>query len=177
MTVTRFTLAGMVSALSEIDGDLPVGGAILVGRQGLPRWLVMACPCGCGEEIRVNLDRRSGPAWRIYTSSRGELSVFPSVWRDSGCGSHFVIWSDRLYLFGRYMDDETETTHWTGEQRSSLFPLIRAHLRTEPVYFAELADELGKVPWDVLDALRGLTRSGELEEGKGQQHGWFRRPR
>lgn len=173
MSVTPFVLAGSVSALSEIEGELAPGRAILVGREEQPRWLVMTCPCGCGDEIRVNLDHRSGPAWRIYTSPQGRLSVYPSVWRDSGCGSHFIIWSDRLYLFGRYPDDAE--SQWISAQRRELLPMVRDRLGGEPVHFVELADEMGQVPWDVLDALRGLARLGEVQEGRGPQSGWFTR--
>jgi len=51
------------------------GDAVIVDRQG-PRWLVLCCPCGCGAEVPVNLDRRAGPAWRIYESPKG-TSVYP----------------------------------------------------------------------------------------------------
>jgi hypothetical protein len=93
------------------------------------------------------------------------------VWRDSGCGSHFIIWSNRLYLFGRYSEEENEV--WISEQHAALLPLVRAQLADKPVHFVELADEMGQVPWDVLDALRGLARLGEVREGRGKRHGWF----
>ena len=52
------------------------GDAVIVDRNG-PRWLIMACPCGCGAELPVNFDRRAGPAWRLYRISEGSkrLSV------------------------------------------------------------------------------------------------------
>lgn len=171
MSVSPFVQNRTVSALSEIQGDLPQGQAILVERDGQPRWLVMACPCGCREEIRVNLDRRSGPAWRIYTLPKGSFSVYPSVWRDSGCGSHFIIWSNRLYMLGRYREDDDPV--WIREQHAALLPLVRARLGDKPVHFVELADAMRQVPWDVLDALKALARSGEVREGRGKEHGWF----
>lgn len=171
MSVTPFALAGTVSALSEIQADLPQGQAILVERDGQPRWLVMSCPCGCGEEIRVNLDRRSGPAWRIYNSPQGSFSVYPSVWRDSGCGSHFIIWNNRPYMFGRYSEEDDRD--WISEQHAALLPLVRTRLGDKSVYFVELADAMGQVPWDILDALRALARLGEVREGRGRQRGWF----
>ena len=39
------------------------GDAVLVVR-GTPRWLLLRCTCGCGEEIPVNLDSRSGKVRR-----------------------------------------------------------------------------------------------------------------
>jgi len=29
-----------------------------------------------------------------------QLTLFPSVWRDTGCQSHFNIWRDRILIFG-----------------------------------------------------------------------------
>ena len=69
------------------------GEAVLVSR-GHDRLLVMRCPCACGDDIIVNLDREAGPAWVLYQRRRG-TSLYPSVWRDTGCGSHFVVWEDR----------------------------------------------------------------------------------
>lgn len=66
------------------------GDAVLITR-GQPRWLLLRCPCGCGEEMPVNLDARAGKAWRLYRRPHSGLTLFPSVWRDTGCESHFVI--------------------------------------------------------------------------------------
>jgi hypothetical protein len=65
------------------------GDASLILR-GRPRAIVMACPDGCGETLVVNLDGRAGKAWR-FDMRRGGLTLFPSVWRDGGCGSHFIV--------------------------------------------------------------------------------------
>jgi hypothetical protein len=71
------------------------GDAVLV-RRGVLRSMVMSCPDGCGEVLTVNLDGRAGKAWRHY--ARGDdVSLFPSVWRDSGCESHYILWRSRIY--------------------------------------------------------------------------------
>src|SRR6267378_4236509 len=74
------------------------GDAVLIER-GTPRWLLLACPCGCGAELPINLDRRAGKAWRVYKHGTTTLSVYPSVWRDTDCGSHFIIWRGNILLF------------------------------------------------------------------------------
>lgn len=51
------------------------GDAVLIQR-GAPRWLLLRCPCGCGEDIPVNLDARAGKAWRIYRSQGSGLTLF-----------------------------------------------------------------------------------------------------
>lgn len=43
------------------------------------------------------------------------------------------------------------------------------------VPFVDIADSLGEIPWDVLDACRYLVRVGFLIEGLGKQRGMFSR--
>jgi hypothetical protein len=52
--------------------------------------LLLRCPDGCGEDITVNLDAAAGPAWRLHQTG-SMISVSPSIWRQSGCLSHFTI--------------------------------------------------------------------------------------
>lgn len=46
---------------------------------------------------------------------------------------------------------------------------------TGSVSYIDVADALGEVPWDVLDAFRYLVRKGVAQEGTGKQRGTFRR--
>lgn len=54
------------------------------------KFAVFRCPDGCGEMLRVNLMRSQGRAWRA-TISGGTLTLSPSVARESGCRTHFVL--------------------------------------------------------------------------------------
>ncbi len=54
-------------------------------------WLVsLKCPCGCNEEIHLNLIKSSYPYWDVVIESNS-LTIKPSVWRTKGCKSHFFI--------------------------------------------------------------------------------------
>jgi Family of unknown function (DUF6527) len=143
------------------------GDAVLVER-GVLRWLVIACPCGCGTELPINLDARAGKAWRMYrTRSRG-VSLFPSVWRDTDCESHFIIWRDSIFLFGRRQDDFG--VPGGAEETAALGVRVLAQLPpTGFVSYVDVADALGEIPWDVLHALRNLARKGLALEGLGEQ--------
>jgi hypothetical protein len=66
------------------------GDAVLVER-GVPRALVIKCPDGCGDILLINLDRRSGKAWRLNRTADDKLSLYPSVAKQGGCESHFVV--------------------------------------------------------------------------------------
>jgi hypothetical protein len=138
------------------------GEAALVSR-GRDRLLVMRCPCGCGEDIIVNLDRHAGPAWALYRRPHG-TSLFPSVWRDSGCGSHFIVWNDRILLFADpwpWADGERER-EWDREVDERVLAAVRDH--GGAVAFRDVADRLEEVPWSVLAACRRLIVSGRLAE-------------
>jgi len=76
--------------------------ALVVVQRGRPRWLKMRCPCGCGEIISLNLDRAAGENWHLVMQD-GKVGLFPSVWRDSGCQSHFILWRNVAYFCGTGM--------------------------------------------------------------------------
>ena len=159
---------GEATALLHNPGD-----AVLVER-GRPRWLLLKCPCGCGEVIPINLDKRAGPAWRLYRSKRYGYSVHPSVWRDTGCESHFIIWRNRILLLGkryggyRSLAAREEITA-LGEQVYAALP------ENEFTYYVVIADTIREVPWEVLDACRYLVREGLALEHETDERGLFRR--
>lgn len=137
--------------------------AVLVHR-GHDRLLVIRCPCGCGDDVLLNLDRAAGPAWRLYETARG-VSVFPSVWRETGCGSHFVVWDDRVLIFGERDWSFDSDDRDLGE---AIIAVLRAH--NVPVHFEDVADRLGAVPWTILSVCRRLAverRTVEIRDG------WF----
>ena len=72
--------------------------AIAIVERGVPRWAVFRCPCGCDELLTVNLDPRTGPHWRLRRT-KSRVSLSPSVWRMSGCHSHFILWKNRVWMF------------------------------------------------------------------------------
>src|SRR5437867_10955077 len=88
---------GSVVSRDDARPFLVASGDIVLVQRGRPRSVIMKCPCGCREELVINLDDRVGPAWRLYRDKRG-LTLFPSVWRDSGCRSHFIVWHDTILM-------------------------------------------------------------------------------
>jgi hypothetical protein len=174
--------SGRISLKAELDSRVGAGellkqpGDAVIVTRGQPRWLLLRCPCGCGDEVPVNLDARSGKAWRIYRGEETGLTLFPSVWRDTGCESHFVIWRDQILLFG---------SDWrTGSPPRDRFDVADLSTRVLSAWphgrfasYVEVADTLREIPWDVQEACRELVRSGALDEGKGDLQGNFRRAR
>lgn len=135
----------------------------------------MKCPDGCGEELPINIDRKAGPAWRIYQSPRLGLTLYPSVWRDTGCGAHFIVWRNVILLLGG-SDDSDYDRFWEDQAFEKLRDVVLERLPTsEMVHFADIADALGELPWDVLRACRELVKKKLGVEGTGKKRQHFKR--
>jgi hypothetical protein len=88
--------------------------------------------------------------------------------------SHYVIWRDRIFLFGQYEDDLDTSPQ--ADESAHLIDVVRERLSIkEWSSFAEVAAALETVPWDVLAVCRRLVRMGIAREGKGKLYGCFRR--
>jgi len=173
MKQNRLQIKARVSSRGDASSYLQKpGDAVIVERLG-PRWLILSCPCGCGAELPVNLDRRAGPAWRLYESPKG-ISVYPSVRRDTDCESHFIIWRDKILLFGTREDDNSFDE--PEAYRDDLIDLVLNVVSERFASTEEISDLIpGSVPWDILRSCRKLCRSGLVIEGRGNLAGHFRR--
>jgi hypothetical protein len=65
-------------------------GVITVYRSaGADKWCFFKCPCGCEQQVVLNLMKSHHPAWRIVQEEGGP-SVYPSV-DSTTCGAHFLV--------------------------------------------------------------------------------------
>lgn len=173
MSSLKLELKGVFQSRSDAIGLLQSPGDAVLIERGRPRWLLISCPCGCKDEFPINLDSRAGPSWKIYGNLRTGLSIYPSIWRESGCKSHFIIWNNKILLFGV---DEREFEFSSRSTNEGLRMAVLTILPTRRLTnFKGLAETLNEVPWDVLVACRQLKRLGLAEEGKGEQRGSFMR--
>lgn len=86
-----YTRSRYVDSLADGADLTPREIAIVRGGDSL-KWAVLVCPCGCEEQIHVNLMRTHHPHWRLRVEDDGTLSFEPSLWRGAGtCGSHFIL--------------------------------------------------------------------------------------
>jgi hypothetical protein len=165
--VQRVRLRGEVQSRGDADDHLAAPGDMVLVRRGPLRSVVMACPDGCGSVLTVNLDPRAGKAWRVYSDRRG-FSLYPSVWREGGCQSHFIVWRDRILWCDRYVEEE-EPDHGRALE-DALFPLLSPNWASAE----SLAHRLDEIPWEVARAGRSLARRGLAEAGIGDMSDHFR---
>lgn len=65
---------------------------VYVAGEGENAWAAaMICPCGCGDKIELNLLKAVRPCWSAQTHQDGSVTLTPSVWRQKGCRSHFIL--------------------------------------------------------------------------------------
>jgi hypothetical protein len=70
----------------------------LIGEGGSYWSAVFQCPCGCGDDVWLNLIEAPGrPTWKVRQHGWSSFSVAPSVWRKVGCHSHFWIRKGRVH--------------------------------------------------------------------------------
>ncbi len=99
--------------------ELKSGVLVLVMPGDRPKSIKFLCPCGCGETVSVNLMPATGKAWRITYERDGGLSLWPSVWLDIGCCSHFILRRNKARLLHGTMPkmSAAELERWWEESR------------------------------------------------------------
>ena len=71
------------------------GGLYLVGEVNDPWAAVLMCPCGCDARTELLLCPGSETFWRVSGAATA-TSLTPSVWRTSGCRSHYFVRRSRI---------------------------------------------------------------------------------
>lgn len=93
-------------------------GTLALVLRGHPRAIVFQCPCGCGENVLVPVDPAVKGAWRLRVQEE-RLTLMPSIWRDHGCESHFVLWENEVHWCGA-RDTESDDDPWPEVLRATL---------------------------------------------------------
>jgi hypothetical protein len=56
----------------------------------------MLCPCGCMESLNMNLTATAKPRWSLSIAKDNTASFHPSLWKKTGCKSHFFLNSGKV---------------------------------------------------------------------------------
>jgi hypothetical protein len=86
----------LIKDVEELPDRIKSGTVYLVGEGGYLWYAAMLCPCGCGETLHMNLMPHSRPQWNVTKHPDATLSLHPSVWRLTGCRSHFFVRRGRI---------------------------------------------------------------------------------
>lgn len=89
----------LVSA-EEVPDRLKSQVGYVIGQNGHEWHIVMSCPCGCSAPIYLNLLPDDFPRWELTRHCDQSFSLFPSVWRTTGCRSHFFVRRSRIEWCG-----------------------------------------------------------------------------
>lgn len=87
--------------IEQLEGDLlptTIPKGILIHLiDGGESWSAgLTCPCGCGEVIELMLLPGVKPQWDLSIDRLNRPTLSPSVWRSTGCRSHFWIRNGRI---------------------------------------------------------------------------------
>lgn len=159
-------ILGSVSNHDDATSRLRQAGDVVQIIRGVPRSIIMRCPCGCGDNLVINLDSRTGLAWRHYLRN-DKVTLYPSYWRGTHCRSHFILWNNKIMWC-----DWDNFEYWNND--SKLEPKVYEALSHKYINYVVLADQLDELPWDVLKACYSLTRKGKLEQHSNRRLGEFR---
>lgn len=80
---------------SDDPEDLEPRTICVAGENEHDRHAMLRCPCGCAATISLILLRDDRPYW-VLIAQNGLATLNPSIWRTSGCRSHFFIRRGRV---------------------------------------------------------------------------------
>ena len=75
--------------VDDVPEHVDPGRVYVVGEE--PAFVVLACPCGCGERLTATLLEGSSVRWRCEVHPDESVTLVPSLWRSTGCRSHFFL--------------------------------------------------------------------------------------
>lgn len=164
--VNQIVFRGKVEIRDAAASLLSQTGDFVVVDRGQVRMIVMRCPCGCGDDLLINVDKRVGKAWRYYRNQYG-MTLFPSYWRDTACKSHFIVWNNNVYWCSGWQTENADKWHVGRELEEAVFKNLAVG---GFIKYYDLAERLDVIPWEVLQACRQLIQRGIVESGgKGRE--------
>lgn len=84
-----------------VEGDslptlMPRRNLVLAREDGEDWCVGLRCPCGCGDVIELLVIPEAKPRWDVRVDGKSRPSLSPSVWRKTGCQSHFWLRNGRV---------------------------------------------------------------------------------
>jgi hypothetical protein len=86
----KFILKEFEARSDAIQAAMNPGVAAVVRSGDQRKWILLMCPCGCKNQIALNLMKTHTPYWRLEVRANDTFSIYPSV-DSQTCGAHFWI--------------------------------------------------------------------------------------
>ncbi len=77
--------------VDDVPETINSGIIYIVGNKGYYWQAIMPCPCGCKEKLYINFIEDQHPCWTYEIEDSKKITLYPSLWRKTGCKSHFFI--------------------------------------------------------------------------------------
>lgn len=94
--VSQFRNDYRLRAVEDVPDKCADKTIYIIGNPDTPQYAVFLCPCGCGRTVELNLNTSSSPHWSVEFHLSGTISFAPSIWRKSGCYSHFFLERNKI---------------------------------------------------------------------------------
>jgi hypothetical protein len=168
----KASFKGKVNSRGDSLGLLFDPGDFVIVERESPRLVVMKCPCGCGDDLIINLDSRAGKAWRLY-HRKESYTLSPSYWRESECQSHFIVWGNNIIWCTWDRDDEFDYS-WEADEEMEKNVLNNLS-KNEYIHYLEIADACDLISWECFQACKQLVRKGLAHSKGGSDYGYYKR--
>lgn len=86
--------------VDDVPDNLKKHRVYLVREDGQLWQVAMLCPCGCSAVIQLCVLPDSRPNWSVTLHADRTVTLCPSVWRTTGCRSHFFLRCGRIDWVG-----------------------------------------------------------------------------
>lgn len=86
-----------VTAVNKYPKNINTETIYVVTDGPIPDTLIFKCPCGCDVDIYLNLLKDTRPNWSFYITPKGKITISPSIWRNVGCKSHFIVRTGKIF--------------------------------------------------------------------------------
>ena len=103
----------------------------------------------------------------LYRNRKG-LSLYPSYWRDAGCGSHFIVWNSQIYWCLGWESEESDEWCVTPEIEEKVYAALPDDWF---INYEDIAKQLDLIPWEALQACRQLGQQGKAVADKWPRRG------
>jgi len=90
-----YRFSRVVSVQNRSEATSENGTLVLIGAPNKFKWLRFLCPCGCGDELALNLMVSHYPCWTVAADDHG-ITVHPSV-NVARCGAHFWLRANTVF--------------------------------------------------------------------------------